>query len=371
MVVSGGFIQEIGKAVKAVAKGKGSKWWYTPRMAAASRAVADRLPLVDLVVEVRDARIPLSSEYEQLSKFPASFNRVIVLNKMDLASRSQTKDWIKFFQEQKCMAFAVNSHNRDNIKEFLTFLQARVRELKKNDEAAHTITLMLVGIPNVGKSALANSLHHVGRISAAEKGRLRHSVVSPLPGETKGISSLKIASHPNIYVLDTPGVLPPNVIDDEVCSKLALTGAINDDVAGELELARYFLSIFSSSDEYKKWEKLKSGFGSRGPLTNGSISSPDKRQKGQYPTDHTQDFVVNNVRQVLFDAVSSFAGCVENEEDLARLIEHEFEDLVKAFYLPLESDRECNYGKVAVKLLNLFRTGRLGHYTLDTVPGIA
>ncbi|KAK6143067.1 hypothetical protein DH2020_023415 [Rehmannia glutinosa] len=238
MAATGGLIQEIGKAVKAVAKGKGSKWWYTPHMAAASRAIAERIPLVDLVLEVRDAR-------------------------------------------------------------FLTFLQARVRELKKKDDPAHAITLMLVGIPNVGKSALANSLHQVGRIAAAEKGKLKHSVVSPQPGETKGISSLKvIASHPNIYVLDTPGVLPPDVVDDGVCSKLALTGAIKDDVVGEIELAQYFLSILSLSDEYKKWGKL-SGVGNGGVLTNERISSLDKRPKRQYPTDHTQDFIVNNVRRSL------------------------------------------------------------------------
>ncbi|KAK6143062.1 hypothetical protein DH2020_023410 [Rehmannia glutinosa] len=332
MAATGGLIQEIGKAVKAVAKGKGSKWWYTPHMAAASRAIAERIPLVDLVLEVRDAR-----------------------------------EWMKFFEEQKSMVFGVNSHNRDNIKEFLTFLQARVRELKKKDDPAHAITLMLVGIPNVGKSALANSLHQVGRIAAAEKGKLKHSVVSPQPGETKGISSLKvIASHPNIYVLDTPGVLPPDVVDDGVCSKLALTGAIKDDVVGEIELAQYFLSILSLSDEYKKWGKL-SGVGNGGVLTNERISSLDKRPKRQYPTDHTQDFIVNNVRRSLFDAVSSFAGCIENGENLARLIEEEFEVLLKVFHLPLES----NYCRVATKLLNLYRTGRLGHYTLDPVPSNA
>ncbi|KAL3651409.1 hypothetical protein CASFOL_004411 [Castilleja foliolosa] len=361
MAAMNGLIQEIGKAVKAVAKGKGSKWWYTPHMAAASRAIADRIPQIDLVLEVRDARIPLSSEYVQSSEFPSSARRVIVLNKMDLANRSKTKEWLSFFKEQKCMAFGVNSHNKDNIKELLNFLQARVRDLKKSDDRAHTTTLMLVGIPNVGKSALANCLHHVGRISAAEKGRLKHSVVSPHPGETKDISSLKISSHPNIYVLDTPGVLPPKLIDDEVCSKLALTGAINNDVVGELELARYFLSILDSSDEYKKWEKL-SGFGA-----NDSISSLDKRQKGQYPTDHTQDFVVKNVRGALFDEISSFDGCKENREDAELLIEREFEVLAKAFYISSEA-KESDHGKVATKLLNLYRTGRLGHYTLDPVP---
>ncbi|KAL6502301.1 hypothetical protein OROHE_024579 [Orobanche hederae] len=80
-----------------------------------------------------------------------------------------------------------------------------------------------------------------------------------------------------------------------------------------------------------------------------------------------QDFVVNNVRRALSDAVSSFDGCMENGDDLARLIEQEFEVLLKALYLHSDS-KESNYGRVAVKLLNLYRTGRLGHYTLDPVP---
>ncbi|XP_057792122.1 DAR GTPase 2, mitochondrial-like isoform X2 [Salvia miltiorrhiza] len=329
----------IGKSVKAVAKSRGSEWWYTPHMAAAARAIEERIPLVDLILEVRDARIPLSSEYLQLRKIPSAC-RIIVLNKADLADRSQTK--------------------------FLTFLQARVRELKKKDDRAHVITLMLVGIPNVGKSALANSLHQVGRISAAEKGRLKHSVVTPQPGETKSISSLKIASHPNIFVLDTPSVLPPDVIDDEVCSKLAVTGAIKDSVAGEINLAEYFLSILNLGEEYKKWAKLSSSEAGVALTGDGSLSL-GKKQKKKYPTDHTQDFIVNNVRRTLFDSVSSFGGCTEDGEDLARLIQGEFEVLQKVFHLPLET-KECNYSRVAIKLLNLYRTGRLGHYTLDHVP---
>ncbi|EPS71049.1 hypothetical protein M569_03714, partial [Genlisea aurea] len=246
-------VQKIGKAVKDVAKARGSEWWYTPRMAAASRALAERIPLVDVVLEVRDARIPLSSECSLLRNFGPSLRRIVLLNKADLANRSRTEEWLKFYQEQKIMAFGVNSHNHKNIKKLLNFLQARIRVLKQKD----VITVMLVGITNVGKSALANSLHQVGRISAAEKGKLKHSVVSSQPGETRSIKSLKIASRPNVYVLDTPGILPPNASDDdEICSKLALTGALKDSVVGELEVARYLLSIVNTSDEYQKWAKL-------------------------------------------------------------------------------------------------------------------
>ncbi|XVE98345.1 hypothetical protein REPUB_Repub03eG0098400 [Reevesia pubescens] len=110
--------------------------------------------------------------------------------------------------------------------------------------------------PNVGKSALANSLHHIRRISAAEKGKLKHSIVTSHPGETKDISSLKIGSHPNIYLLDTPHILSHTIHDAELCSKLALTGAIAGSLIGQKELAQYFLGILNSSDQYKKWAKL-------------------------------------------------------------------------------------------------------------------
>ncbi|KAJ8560893.1 hypothetical protein K7X08_027083 [Anisodus acutangulus] len=218
---------------------------------------------------------------------------------------------------------------------------------------------MLVGIPNVGKSALANSLHQIGRISAAEKGRLKHAIVSPHPGETKSISGLKIASHPSIYVLDTPGVFPAEILDAEACSNLALTGAIRDCLVGEVELAEYFLSIFNSCDEYKKWAKLS--------LSGADdVSELERRQKRQYLTDHTQDFVVNKVRRTLFEAVSSFDGNLQDEEIMLQLIKAEFAVLGDAFNLPPDSDDYVR--KVAAKLLNLYRTGRLGHYTLDPAP---
>ncbi|CAA3023643.1 DAR GTPase 2, mitochondrial [Olea europaea subsp. europaea] len=205
-----------------------------------------------------------------------------------------------------------------------------------------------------------------------EKGKLKHAVISPYPGETKNITSFKIASHPNIFVLDTPGVLPPEVTDDRVCSNLALTGAIRDCVVGEIELAQYFLSILSLSDEYKKWGKLVVVENGRASINQGASilasSESGKRQDRQYPTDHTQDFIVNNVRRALFEAISSFAGNAENEEDLARLIEVEFKVLHRVFHLPKEFDHDENYGIVATKLLNLYRTGRLGHYTLDPFP---
>ncbi|KAL9455397.1 hypothetical protein AB3S75_010758 [Citrus x aurantiifolia] len=334
--------REIGTAVSQK-KGGG---WYGPHMAAAARAIADRMPLVDIILEVRDARIPFSSEFDQLRNHHpfSSSRRILVLNKMDLASPTQFKEWIAFFNQQNCPSFGVNSHNKDNVKEFLKFLQAHVRNLRKSDydASSDTVTVMLLGIPNVGKSALANSLHQIGRITAAEKGKLRHATVSPQPGETKDIYSLKIASHPNIYVLDTPGILPPEIHDVEVCSKLALTGAIRDSLVGEKELAQYFLDQSSGSESGMIWKR-------------------------QNPTDHTQDFMVQKVRKSLYEIMSCFNRNLDHEKDLVKLIEAEFKALREAFQIPMDSGEDAD-SKVASKLLNLYRTGRLGHYTLDHLP---
>ncbi|OVA01291.1 GTP binding domain [Macleaya cordata] len=363
------FARTLGAAVKT-AGAKKESGWFSPHMAAASRAILDRIPLVDFTLEIRDARIPISSRYEYMRKFPSSSKHIIVLNKMDLADRSQTREWVKHFEEQNCICYGINSHNKDNIRQFLNFLQARVRELKKVDQSNYTTTLMLVGIPNVGKSALANSLHQIGRISAAEKGKLKHAIVSPVPGETKDISSLKIGSHPNIYVLDTPGVLPPDIIDLELGAKLALTGAINDCLVGECELARYFLAILNSSDEYKKWATLTSMEKDRLSIDKTKLpgsSELDMKRKRIFLTDHTQDLIVRDVRRTLYETTSAFQGNMEDEKELTRLIEAQFIALREVFRVPLESG-EYGYQRVAKKLLDLYRTGRLGHYTLDSVP---
>ncbi|KAJ9558427.1 hypothetical protein OSB04_013041 [Centaurea solstitialis] len=361
MAGTASFIQKLGNSVKNVSENKSSSWWYNHHMRAASCAILERIPLVDLVLEVRDARIPVSSEYEQLRCFPSSSRHIIILNKMDLADRSKTKEWMAYFNERNYTTYAINSHNKDSIKEFLNFLQAKVRDIRRSTHSSdtHATTVMLVGIPNVGKSAFANSLHQIGRISAAEKGKLKHATVSPHPGETKNITSLKIASHPNIYILDTPGILPPKILDAELSAKLALTGAIDDILVDQSELAQYFLSILNLSDEYKKWAKF-STMDDDGAATSLGGSSV---------TDHTQDFVVRAVRGALFHEISAFNGNMEDEKEMVQLIEAQFTRVLrKAFNV---SSNPCGgdaTGMVAAKLINLYRTGRLGHYTLDSLP---
>ncbi|KAM0944006.1 putative GTP binding domain, P-loop containing nucleoside triphosphate hydrolase [Dioscorea sansibarensis] len=362
MAVTSLFAERVGAIVREVSLKKATGGLYGPRMAAFERAIVERVPLVDLVVEVRDARIPLTSAFGPLRHLACSHKQMIVLNKVDLADRSLTEMWLRHFKLQNFICYGVNSHNKDSISELLRVVRARIRKLK-GDDRSYTATMLLVGIPNVGKSAMVNSMHQIGRTGAEVKGKLKHATVSSQPGETKDIISYKIGSHPNIYVLDTPGVLSGEIVDDDLGSKLALSGAIIDSLVGEVDLARYFLSVLNSKEEYKRWENLKTDADD----AILSTSEFNQRRRRQYPSDHTQDFIVRDVRRTLFRCISSNPVNLENENTWKRLIDNQLTALHEPFRLP-EEPCEDSYKAVARKLLNLFRTGRLGHYTFDILP---
>ncbi|XP_029128823.1 DAR GTPase 2, mitochondrial isoform X2 [Cajanus cajan] len=364
--------RRIGTAAKEELRSK-KKAWRDSFMAAASRAVAERIPMADLIVHVRD--IPLSSQCDILANNSRSSpKQIIALNKMDLAATSSLKAWMEYFRERNCISCGVNAHNKDSIKQLLSLIQRQVSELRGTDQCDnnYTATVMLIGISNVGKSALTNALHQVGRISAAEKGKLKHATVSPEPGETKDIRSFKIGSHPNIYVLDTPAILSPKVPSVDVLSKLILTGAIGDCLVRRKEVAQYFLAVHNSSEQYKKWAKLSTSDNDR-LFLNGTTecfltsSGLHMKQKNKIPTDHTQDCIVQDVRRTLFETISSFEGDLRCEDEMEALIARQFTALQEAFRISIECEEEA-HDKVAGKLLNLFRTGRLGHYILDHLP---
>lgn len=151
------------------------------------------------------------------------------------------------------------------------------------------------------------------------------------------------------------------------------SGAIGDCLVRRKEVAQHFLAIHNSSEQYKKWAKLSMKDNDRlflnGTTEQLTSSGLHMKHKNQIPTDHTQDCVVQDVRRTLFETISSFEGDVRCEDEMEALIARQFTALQEAFHVSIESEEDDAHDKVAGKLLNLFRTGRLGHYILDNLPG--
>ncbi|MFW5981967.1 MAG: ribosome biogenesis GTPase YlqF [Halanaerobiaceae bacterium] len=204
--------------------------WYPGHMAKARRILEKDLKLVDLVVEVLDARIPLSSRNPDLDDILKDKHRIISLNKIDLANPVITKEWKNFFQDA-FQVVEINSLTGQGIKELLKLIKEECNKLNKaiieKGRNKRDIRIMIIGVPNVGKSALINALAGSNITKTANR-----------PGVTRGRQWITIAR--DIELLDTPGILWPKFDDEEVGYKLAITGAIRDQVFDE-ELVAYKL----------------------------------------------------------------------------------------------------------------------------------
>lgn len=211
--------------------------WFPGHMAKTRRIIQERLKLIDVVIEIVDARIPQSSRNPLLDNLIEKKPRVIILNKEDLADEKITKQWLDYFnKESKYKAFKINSTVKKtnvlkDLKEALYQLTQEKREQKRAKGIKKiVIRTMVVGIPNVGKSTFINIV--VGK-KAAKTGNK--------PGVTRGQQWIRLDE--DIELLDTPGILWPKFEDPEVGFKLAITGAISDDVF-DVETAAFKLTEF-------------------------------------------------------------------------------------------------------------------------------
>lgn len=202
--------------------------WYPGHMRKTQSQIKSDLSLVDLVIEIVDARIPYSSKNPDLDKLVNNKARLLLLNKSDLASQEGLKIWEEFYKENNIDYLKIDSRKQSDIRKVIDYID-RLRD--KLDLNRKNIRAMVVGIPNVGKSTFINTL-------AGRKG----ARVGNVPGITRGKQWVK-SSH-NIDLLDTPGILWPKFEDERVGEKLALTGAIKDNLLDIETLAYRLVSIF-------------------------------------------------------------------------------------------------------------------------------
>ena len=209
--------------------------WFPGHMSKARRQVQESIKFVDFVTVLVDARLPLSSQNTMLTKIVGEKPKLLVLNKADLADSVRLKEWQTYFEGQGIPTLALNSKEQSAVKKVTDaakkLMADKLARQKERGIRIETLRTMIIGIPNAGKSTLMNRL-------AGKK----IAVVGNKPGVTKGQQWLK--SNKDLEILDTPGILWPKFEDETVALKLALTGAIKDNLLPMDEVTIFGLNYF-------------------------------------------------------------------------------------------------------------------------------
>ncbi|MCI5699855.1 MAG: ribosome biogenesis GTPase YlqF [Lachnospiraceae bacterium] len=202
--------------------------WYPGHMTKARRMMQEDIKLIDLIIELVDARIPLSSRNPDIDQLGQNKARLILLNKSDLADDRLNDAWTEYFKEKGILVAQINARNKGSLKSLQGVILEACKEKLERDKRRgiqnRPIRAMVVGIPNVGKSTFINSF--AGRACAKTGNK---------PGVTKGKQWIRL--NKNVELLDTPGILWPKFEDQTVGLKLAMIGSIKDDILNVEELA--------------------------------------------------------------------------------------------------------------------------------------
>ncbi|XP_042647017.1 mitochondrial ribosome-associated GTPase 1 isoform X1 [Tyto alba] len=221
--------------------------WFPGHMAKGLRQMRASLRRADCLIEVHDARIPLSGRNPMLQEMLGIRPRVLVLNKMDLADPRRQPTVLERLKQQGCLHVVFSDSRHDgNIKKIVPL----VADLVSNSPRYHRVesteySILVIGVPNVGKSSLINSLRRLH----LKKGKA--TAVGGEPGITKAVlTRIQVCEKPLMYLVDTPGVLPPRLGDMETGMKLALCGAIRDHLVGEDIMADYLLYTLNKQQQF-------------------------------------------------------------------------------------------------------------------------
>jgi len=275
--------------------------WYPGHMTKARRMMQEDIKLIDLVIELVDARVPLSSRNPDIDELGKNKSRLILLNKADLADKSANKKWTEFFQQKGYFVQEVDSRSGAGMKAISAIIQEACKEKIERDRKRgiknRPVRAMVVGIPNVGKSTFINT--YAGKACAKTGNK---------PGVTKGKQWIRL--NKNVELLDTPGILWPKFEDQAVGMRLAMIGSINDEILNIDELALELIQY----------------------LRNAYPGTLEKRYQ-------CEEAAEKEVLQIL-EEVAKLRGC-----------------LIKG--------GELDYGKASRLLMDDFRSGKLGRITLE------
>ena len=275
--------------------------WYPGHMTKAKRMMQENIKLIDIMVELVDARIPRSSKNPDIDDLARNKYRLIILNKVDMADPTVTAMWEKYYQEKGFYVAKVNSRSGNGMKEVKNLIEVACKEKKERDKKRgilnRPIRAMIAGIPNVGKSTFINSF--AGKACAKTGNK---------PGVTKGKQWIKI--NKNVELLDTPGILWPKFEDQTVGLRLALIGSIKEEILNTTEMAMELLTFL----------------------------------KKQYPQLLTERYAVDTLEMEsikILEEIGRKRGCLMKGSQV---------DLNKAALLILEDFRSTKLGRISLEM---------------------
>lgn len=317
--------------------------WYPGHMTKAKRIMLEDIKLIDVVVEILDSRVPLSSRNPDIDEMAKNKFRVLLLNKEDLADPAVLSEWKKFYEDKGMYVKTINSKEPSKVKQVNTVIMEACKEKIERDRKRgivnRPIRAMIAGIPNVGKSTFINA--YTGKASTKTGNK---------PGVTKGKQWIK--SGKNIELLDTPGILWPKFEDKQTGIKLALIGTINDDILNKTELALILIDMLKN-DYPQRFEDIFSGE-KENVLSQKSTNSNDETDSDVTDNDETDRDESDRDRSPCDES-----GMKEN----VRVLE--------AFALKrgcLKKGNELDIELAARQLLDDFKNGRLGRLCLEKPP---
>ena len=285
--------------------------WYPGHMAKTKKQIIEDLKLVDIVAEIVDARIPISSQNPDIKEIIKNKTRMIILNKSDLANEEENKKWISYFQSKKIPAILVDSVSGNGIGTVLKKVEEiyQANNYAKKGRIGKSIRIMILGIPNVGKSSFIN---RIAKRTTAQVGNK--------PGVTRQKQWIKVSD--KIELLDTPGVLWPKLDNETVALNLAFTGTIKDDILQTIEIGYQLLKTLLKEYSQNLIERYK-------------------------------------IEEQELDDIMQNTQLEENEKVL------EVMNLIGKKRGAIMSGGQVNQERVATILLEDFRSGKLGKITLE------
>ncbi len=232
--------------------------WFPGHMAKTRRLIKESLPLVDAVTELLDARIPLSSRNPELNELIGNKPHIILLNKCDLADENATRRWVSFFEKQGAFVLPVDCRSGKGLNKYHTLVRTVLKDkIRSNTEKGmpgKALRVMVVGIPNTGKSSFINRMAGKARAKVADK-----------PGVTRHNQWFAIGD--GVELLDTPGVLWPKFDDPAVGDKLAFIGSVKDTILDAETMAVRLLEVLISDYPERLAQRYKiSGFQGKEPF---------------------------------------------------------------------------------------------------------